>query len=154
MCDVLRYAPIHGKTAYFSELPANSLVKQVNLENFSSSTIQVHKTAKYLLYDTSFWTTICVIPRILHVFLDTSSGAPILTKLRPRYTPDLRFQQTQRFFWNAPQREVCQMEALEVGFGHLRRFQSLDRAVIAGAMRPEMRPCSGPHLYELLLPAR
>jgi len=37
------------------------------------------------------------------------------------------------------------MEALDVGFGHLRRFQSPDRAVIAGAMRPEMRPCSGRH---------
>jgi hypothetical protein len=37
------------------------------------------------------------------------------------------------------------MEALDVGFGHLLRFQSSDRAVIAGAMRPEMRPCSGRH---------
>jgi hypothetical protein len=34
------------------------------------------------------------------------------------------------------------MEALDGGFGHLRRFQSSDRAVLSGVMRPEMRPWS------------
>jgi hypothetical protein len=102
---------MHGKTAYFSEL----------LKGFSIETNSGSHNGK-IIDGASFRTTICVILRILHVLSDTSSVAPILTKLRPSHTPGLKFQQAQRFFWNAPQREVCQMEALDGGFGHLRRF--------------------------------